>query len=110
MPEGDLIKHGMRNAIYDAIALEIVDRSEDRLLRPNHLSEDLKELEQIVRREVLKQPSTIIVEGALQKSPDISNFELGEELNNGLQQDWKPTSGLRYANGIRRYLKWASNQ
>lgn len=107
--EAELIKQGLRNAIYDAIALQLVDRSEDRMLRPIRSLRESSSMEQIVRREVLKQPSTGIVATALRETPDIANLDLGNILRAELQQDWKSTSGLRYANGVRRYFEWASN-
>jgi DNA-binding Xre family transcriptional regulator len=106
--EAELIKMGLRNAIYDAVALQLVDRSEDRVLRPVRSLRESVAADQIVRREVLKQPSSAIVAAALRESPNISNLDLGDALRSGLQQDWKPTSGLRYANGVRRYFEWAS--
>jgi Restriction endonuclease/AAA ATPase domain len=109
VPEADLIKHGLRNAIYDAVALQLVDRTEDRRLRPIRSFRESGALDQIIRREILKQPSTAIIAAALRESPNISNLELGDALRARLQQDWKPTSGLRYANGVRRYFEWACN-
>lgn len=108
VPEANLIRDGLRNAIYDAVALQLVNRSEDRMLRPIRSLRDLGALEQIVRLEILKQPSTAIVAAALRDLPNISNLELGDVLRIGLQQEWKPTSGLRYANGVRRYFEFAS--
>jgi len=109
VPEAELIKQGLRNAVYDAIALQLVDRSEDRVLRAIRSLRGPDSMEQIVRREVLKQPSTAIVAAVLHETPDIANLDLGEILKTKLQQDWKSTSGLRYANGVRRYFEWASN-
>jgi hypothetical protein len=109
VPEAELIKQGLRNAVYDAIALQLVDRSEDRMLRAVRSLRGPDSMQQLVRREVLKQPSTAIVAAALRETPDIANLDLGEILRTKLQQDWKPTSGLRYANGVRRYFEWASN-
>ena len=108
LTEAEVIRRGMRNAIYDAVALQLVNRSEDRRLTIVRFLRDAPEIESMVRREILKQPSTLIVATALQKTPDVPNLTLGETLRSELQQDWKPTSGLRYANGVRRYVEWAS--
>ncbi len=108
VPEADLMKQGLRNAVYDAVALRLADRTEDRVLRLIRPISDPIDLEQIIRREVLKQPSTAIIAAAVRESPEISNLALGDTLKAGLQQDWKPASGLRYANGVRRYFEWAS--
>ena len=108
VPEAQLMKMGLRNAVYDAVALQLVDRTEDRAVRLARSLRDTRDFDQIVRREIIKQPSTAIVAAALRDSPDISNLALGDKLRTGLQQDWRPTSGLRYANGVRRYFEWAS--
>jgi hypothetical protein len=108
LKEADLAEQGMRNAIYDAVALQLINRFEDRKVTITRSLRDAPEIEPLVRKEILRQPSTLIIATALQKTPDLPNLALGEELRLGLHQDWKPTSGLRYANGVRRYFEWAS--
>lgn len=106
--EADLLQRGMRNAIYDAVALQLVNRSEDRNIS---LARHLREhggLEGIAKREILRQQGTLIVAAALSDFPGITNSALGDVLRSELKQDWKPTSALRYANGIKRYFEWAS--
>lgn len=108
VPEVDLVKQGLRNAIYDAVALQLVDRTDDRILRLVPSMRSSSDLVQVLRLEVLRQPSTVIVAAALRELPEMPNLALGNILKVELQQDWKPTSGLRYANGVRRYFEWAS--
>jgi hypothetical protein len=106
--EGELVQRGMRNAMYDAVALQLVNRSQDRKATlAAHLREP-KAFESAIKREILRQQGIVIVAAALQNTPDITNLALGEVLRSGLKQDWKPTSALRYANGIKRYYEWTS--
>jgi hypothetical protein len=108
--EADLLQRGMRNAIYDAVALQLVNRSEDRNVS---LARHLREpggFEAIARREILRQQGILIVAAALRDSPGITNSSLGDVLRSELKQDWKPTSALRYANGLKRYFEWASQE
>jgi hypothetical protein len=106
--EGDLLQRGMRNAIYDAVALQLVNRSEDRNISLARHLRDQGGLEATAKREVLRQQGTLIVAAALRDFPGITNSALGGVLRSELKQDWKPSSALRYANGIKRYFEWAS--
>ncbi|MCU1222926.1 MAG: hypothetical protein JWQ42_1019 [Edaphobacter sp.] len=104
LAEADLRKRGMRNAIYDAVALQLVNRSEDRMVSlARHLREP-NEFEVILTREVLRQETVLVIAAALRISMKASNAELGENLNTELKMNWKPSSSLRYANGLRRYI------
>jgi hypothetical protein len=96
----------MRNAAYDAVALHLVNRSVDRRLTLASQLRDPKGFEAAIKREVVRAHGTVIIAAALQHTPDITNSALGEILRTGLKQDWKPTSALRYANGIKRYYEW----
>jgi hypothetical protein len=108
LAEADLRKRGMRNAIYDAVALQLVNRSEDRMVSlARHLREP-GEFEAIITREVLRQETVLVIAAALRISMKASTAELGENLNTELKMNWKPSSSLRYANGLRRYYEWAS--
>ena len=64
-------------------------------------------LQAVVKRTILLQPSTQIVATALKQTPDITNAALGNTLRTQLKEGWKPTSGLRYANGLKRFYVWA---
>jgi hypothetical protein len=98
----------MRNAVYDAVALQLVNRSEDRTVSlARHLREP-SEFEAITIREVLRQEAVLVIAAALRISLNASTAELGENLNTELKMNWKPSSSLRYANGLRRYYEWAS--
>ena len=100
----------MRNAIYDAVALQLVNRSEERLIfLARHLRE-LSDFETVAVREVLRQEGVLVIAAALRGSAKASNAELGEHLNAELKMSWKPASSLRYANGLRRYYEWASQR
>jgi hypothetical protein len=100
----------MRNAIYDAVALQLVNRSEDRNISLARHLRERGSLEILAQREILRQQGILIVAAVLRDSPNITNSALGEVLRSGLKQDWKPTSALRYANGLKRYFEWASQQ
>jgi hypothetical protein len=108
--EEELIKLGMRNTVYDALALQVVNRSEDRVISLSRSIKDPTEFAPLIRREVVRQEATLIVATVLRESPQITNAALGEALRSGLQEEWKPTSALRYANGIRRYYDWAAGE
>ena len=107
LPSAELVQRGMRNAIYDAVALPLVSRSEDRRLVLPRAIRDLADHESSIRREVLRQEGILIVATALRNSPEITNTSLGEILRMELDEEWKPSSAKRYANGIRRYFEWA---
>ncbi len=108
--EAELLKMGMRNAIYDAVALQLVNRSEERLIfLARHLREP-SDFEGAAVREVLRQEGVLVIAAALRGSAKASNAELGEHLSTELKMDWKPASSLRYANGLRRYYEWASQR
>ncbi|MGV8057678.1 MAG: AAA family ATPase [Smithellaceae bacterium] len=105
--ECELMGLGLRNAIYDALALGIMARSDDRriYLLTDRLVEEVVIAE--TKRAILEQDTVRVLADVLSEDANISNAELGERLKNALHVTWKPTSALRYANGIRRYLKWA---
>ena len=97
-----------KHAVYDAAALQLVNRSEDRVISLAGHVRDQRTLEDLAKREVMRQQGTLIVAEAMRAKPDITNASLGDHLKAELKQDWKPASALRYANGIKRYFEWTS--
>jgi hypothetical protein len=109
VPEQRLHEEGLRNALYDALALQLVVRGENRSISiAGHLGRP-ETLQAVVKRTVLLQPSTQIVATALEQTPDITNAALGDTLRTQLKEGWKPTSSLRYANGLKRFYMWATS-
>jgi hypothetical protein len=105
--ERELVGLGLRNAIYDALALGIMARSDDRRI---YLLTGVMREEAVIaeaKRAILEQDTVRVLAEVLSQNPDISNADLGERLKNALHVAWKPTSALRYANGIRGFFKWA---
>jgi hypothetical protein len=103
VPDQHLHEGGLRNALYDALALQLVVRGENRSISLAGQLGRPDTLQAVVKRTVLLQPSTQIVATALKQTPDITNAALGDVLRTQLKESWKPTSGLRYANGLKRF-------
>jgi len=107
VPEQRMHEEGLRNALYDALALQMVVRGENRSISLAGQLGRPDVLQAVVKRTVLLQPSTQIVATARKQTPDITNAALGDTLRTQLKEDWKPTSGLRYAAGLKRFYVWA---
>jgi hypothetical protein len=109
IPESEVRMLGLRNAMYDAIALGLVSRADEGLLflMTPHTNAKAAEIE--AKRAVLQQPVVRVVSAALQEDKDISNAALGERLKSFLKANWKQASALRYANGIRGFYMWAKS-
>lgn len=107
--ETELVKDGLRNAVYDALALELGDRLPDGriALRKRHL--DLKTLTDAAKAAVRVQPVIRLIADAIDTDEGISNATLGERIKAALQSDWKPASALRYANRLRGFYTWAKS-
>lgn len=105
--ESVLLQQGLRNALYDAKALQLVERRSNETVVLSVSFQDLEALLSVAKQTIIAQRSTQVIASALAQQPDMSIAELGEELRSELQAGWKSTSARRYANGIRTYLVWA---
>lgn len=110
MQESELIKLGMRNSVYDALALNVVSKSDDGVIFLGRTVRDKSEFEALIRREVFHQETILIVGTAIHNDPLCTNAALGEVLRAELRESWKATSSLRYANGLKRYFEWATQK
>jgi hypothetical protein len=110
VPLSDLVSQGLRNAIYDALSLGLMDKTDDHRIYLLTNSTSSKAIEDQAKRAILREDAVKVVAGALQEDPEISNAALGERLKGALHTDWKPASSLRYANGIKGYYTWAMSQ
>jgi hypothetical protein len=98
---------GFRNALYDAAALQLVVRARDgNVSLVGHYDKPRLSAD-VVRGAVLRQPCIQIIAAVLEKNAGIANAALGIALREKLGESWKSTSALRYANGLRRYYRWA---
>lgn len=101
-----LEEDGLRNAISDAVLLGAVIVSRDGYVRLAEPNLTMEEITQKLRVAVLNQTTVKLVSDAQTKGVEDAT-EMGQILGGALEANWKPTSAMRYANGIRRYLRWA---
>jgi len=107
IPEDEIIRAGSRNSLYDALALGLVSRSEDKRVNLTSVTTDPKILLGQIKMAILTTKAVQIVAAALVERPAMSNSELGEKLRMDLNETWKRASAVRYANGVRGFYTWA---
>lgn len=107
--EGKLVADGFRNALYDAHALGLVERNKEKRICLTESFQDIDTAIEMVKIAVLNQHPVQLVAAALSSDPAMTSTHLGEKLRVGLQENWKPSSAVRYANGLRRYLNWTQH-
>jgi len=104
-PEGlsrdQLLDMGLRNAATDLVALGLAEwRSDDCQATASGAAGGERES---LASAALNSHTLRIIDEVLTASPSISRKNLGLELSDRLERDWKPSSALRYANGLCRY-------
>ena len=108
-PEGlgrdQLLGMGLRNAATDLVALGLAQwQADDLQARTEGLAGGERKC---LASAVLNSDSMKEVDEVLAASPSISRRNLGLELSDRLEREWKPSSALRYANGLYRYREFA---
>ena len=106
----ELVAQGLRNAVYDALALGLAEKTDDNRVYLLARQTNSNGFEVVAKRAVLKAEAVRIVADALEEDPDISNATLGERLKAALHTNWKPASSRRYANGVKGYYMWATSE
>jgi len=107
LPEDEIIAAGSRNSLYDAFALKLVTRSDDKRIYATSAVTDPSLLLQQIKSAILATEVVQIVAAAIGERPAVSNADLGEKLRAALHATWKPASSVRYANGVRGFYNWA---
>lgn len=107
VPEVQILTDGARNPLYDAIALDLATRSEDKRIYSVHGTADTPVLTRQVATSILAAETVKIVASVLTANSRIANSDLGSELSARLNATWKSSSAVRYANGIRGFYTWA---
>lgn len=110
IPETEIIAAGSRNPLYDALALELVTRSDDKRIYAMSAAADPKLLLQQIKAAILATAAVQIIAGAIAERPAVSNPDLGEKLRTALHATWKSASAVRNANGVRRFYSWAQTE
>lgn len=103
----DLEKHGYRNVVSDAIALGLVNRADQNIeLRPS-LNTQSKAISS-AKEAVAYQPTVrAFVDGWNEGTTDMES--LGRRVEQVVGGTWQAASARRYANGIKQYVDWASD-
>lgn len=99
---------GFRNATTDGIVLGALTTSRDGNVRLSNPQSTLEEIVQAVKKAVLSQ-NTIQIVAAAQRQPSHDITTIEQRLEEEVGATWKPASARRYANGLRRYLEWATS-
>jgi hypothetical protein len=107
LPESQILTDGARNALYDAISLDLATRSEDKRIYSVRGAADAPVMARQVAKSILAAETVQIIASVLTVNSRVSNSELGSELSVQLNANWKSSSAMRYANGIRGFYAWA---
>lgn len=100
-----LEKAGLRNAIYDANALNIIKKNYNRNIQLDLDTQPFHEIENIVKERVLKQNSIrIIAEYEHLEIPSIA-----EHLMKRFGREWTQSSQKRIVRALKVYYRWAKN-
>ncbi len=106
LPRTQLEAEGLRNAVSDALALGLVTSPRPGIIELANSDESLDELVRRAKSLVLEQSTIDVVSNARQQA--ISDVvTIGGLLELEVGSSWKPSSAIRYARGLRVYLRWA---
>jgi Holliday junction resolvase-like predicted endonuclease len=100
-----LMNGGLRNAIYDANALQVIKKDINRNLQLNLDTQSSREIEDLIKERVLRQKSIRII-------ADCQHLEIhsiAEQLMKRFDKEWTESSQKRIVNALKVYYRWANS-